>query len=66
MVFGYTRMQFSYNTPVTFCPKKPSPVEIPARRKARQPGDVEAADGKRADYVTSRGEGQLLDDMLEA
>ncbi|CAB1111409.1 unnamed protein product [Ectocarpus sp. CCAP 1310/34] len=67
MVFRET-LQFSYNTPVTFCPqnRKSNIITIPARGKARQPGDVEAADGKvLMDYVATKGEGQLLEDMLE-
>lgn len=68
MVFGSTRVQFSHSTPITFCPqnRKSNDITIPARGKARQAGDVEAADGKAlVDHVKEHGEGLLLEDMLE-
>eukprot|EP00903_Cladosiphon_okamuranus_P019499 g17932.t1 len=68
MVFGSTKVQLSYSTQVAFCPHnwKSNVITIPARGKARQPGDVEAADGKAlVQHVEENGEWQLLDDMLE-
>ena len=67
MVFG-TRLQFSHNTPVTFCPqnRKSNIFVLPARGKARQPGDIEAADGEKlATYVEQNGGGKQFHGMLE-
>lgn len=68
MVFRET-LQFSYNTPITFCPqnRKSNVITIPARGKARKPGDVEAADGEAlVHYVKENGEGEVLEEMLDS
>jgi len=56
MVFRET-LQFTHNTPVTFCPQNrmSNIITIPARGKAPQPRDIEAVDGKALmDYVTQK------------
>lgn len=68
MLFGSTRVQLSYSTPVAFCPQNRTSniITISARGKARQAGDVEAADGEAlADHVNGYGQGLLLKDMID-
>jgi len=68
MFFG-ARLQFSQNTPVTYCPqnRKSNIIRIPARGKARRPGDVEAADGQQLlAYMERHAAGQQMDEKLDS
>ncbi|CAB1105581.1 unnamed protein product [Ectocarpus sp. CCAP 1310/34] len=67
MVFGM-RLQFSQNTPVTFCPqnRKSNIIVVPARGHAPRSGDAQAADGQKLmERVRENKDGLGLSEMLE-
>lgn len=68
MVFGM-RLQFSQNTPVTFCPqnRKSNIIVVPARGHAPRSGDAQAADGQKLmERVRENKDGLELSEMLES
>lgn len=61
------RLQFSYNTPVAFCPqnRKSNILKLPARGPAPRSGDVEAGDGGALqEYVEEQDGGLTLGELL--
>lgn len=68
MVFRM-RLQFSQNTPVTFCPqnRKSNIIVVPARGHAPRSGDAQAADGQKLmERVRENKDGLELSEMLES
>ena len=66
-IFGM-RLQFSCNTPVTFCPQncKSNVIVVPARGRPPRSGDAQAADGQKPmERVRKKKDGLGLAEMSE-